>query len=489
MKLFKNIKYVALAAVMMFAAACGEDDILLTPTHSLVGSTAFTTAADIENGVVGVYSGMRATAYYARNYGVLPDMMTDNLAETVQSLANYRQEVDWLYQSNATQIANAWSRPYTVINRANLVLAAAQAIQDDIDEGVYNRLTGQLLALRALCHFDLMKYYAESYDRNSTARGIIVKTESNLDYPPRNTVAESWDQIFADLEAARTALSNVDNASFAVDLQGGRSANLMDVNAVNALLARAYLYTGQYAEAVTAANAVIDNAQGRTLDLADAADFEGYWATNIDDGGEIIFALAYNNGEGRVGGDLYFSPNNRSSFAPSQAMLALYDQANDVRYDSYITENFPGQNGNFTVTKYLGRNGATDGFVDFPVLRMGEVYLIRAEANFLNGNEGAALADLNALRAARINGFVNGTEAGNALRDAIAVERRRELFAEGHRWFDLRRTNQPIIRGADCQAPSTACLLPADSPKKIWPIPQGELDANANVEQNVGYGS
>jgi hypothetical protein len=128
--------------------------------------------------------------------------------------------------------------------------------------------------------------------------------------------------------------------------------------------------------------------------------------------------------------------------------------------------------------------GKPDGVVNFKAFRTGEMYLIRAEAYAKTGDEVDAVADLNTLRAARINGYVPVVLAGVALTDAIVQERRKELICEGHRFFDLKRTTR-VINRANC---SSFCTLgPADR-EWTWPIPQPEIDANANIlPQNPGY--
>ena len=86
------------------------------------------------------------------------------------------------------------------------------------------------------------------------------------------------------------------------------------------------------------------------------------------------------------------------------------------------------------------------------------------------------MTDLNALRAARILGYTTQTLSGSALLTAIAVERRKELFLEGHRWFDIRMSCQGITRGSDCKAPATNCSLAIGSFRFVWPIPQDEIN-------------
>ena len=93
-----------------------------------------------------------------------------------------------------------------------------------------------------------------------------------------------------------------------------------------------------------------------------------------------------------------------------------------------------------------------------------------------------ALNDLNALRSAR--GAAIGSESGTALLNAIQTERRKELFIEGHRFFDLKRTTRTVNRTQGC---SSYCSLAADNRAWALPIPQTEIIANPNMQQNPGY--
>jgi hypothetical protein len=98
------------------------------------------------------------------------------------------------------------------------------------------------------------------------------------------------------------------------------------------------------------------------------------------------------------------------------------------------------------------------------------------------------LNDLNTLRAARINNYVNEVLTGQALLDAIALERRRELVGEGHRWFDLKRTTRSLNR-TDVTLNSTVRTLAPTAREWVWPVPQTEIDANENIstQQSPNY--
>jgi starch-binding outer membrane protein, SusD/RagB family len=120
------------------------------------------------------------------------------------------------------------------------------------------------------------------------------------------------------------------------------------------------------------------------------------------------------------------------------------------------------------------------------VMRLAEVYLIRAEASLLlsEGNKGAALNDLNALRARAGLDDLPNTLSAAQVTDAIANERRFELFAEwGHRWLDLKRTGK---------AKAVLSQIPTKQPwagdyQLLYPIPATEIINNKNIIQNTGY--
>jgi hypothetical protein len=115
------------------------------------------------------------------------------------------------------------------------------------------------------------------------------------------------------------------------------------------------------------------------------------------------------------------------------------------------------------------------------------MYLIRAEARAETGDLTGAAADVNALRAARINNYTNASFAtkGDVI-DAVLSERFKELPYEGHRFFDAKRRNLPITRLA-VDAQGAALTLPSGNFRFILPIPNSEIQANPLIVQNPGY--
>jgi hypothetical protein len=436
---------------------------------------------DFEFALTGAYSAFQSTNYYGATDGAsnafvtLPDMLSDNLNETDESLGNERVFSRWAYAEDESQIENTWIAGYAIIAKANIVENNIDKFAAE-DQGAVNRIKAQALAIRALVHFDLLRYFADDYDRNSTSPGIPYITIFDYEQKPaRGSVKEDYDHIEQDLKNAATLMTNMDH-----DINDGDSRAYIDADAVNAMLARVYLYSNRLDDAIQYATLAID-----ARPLADISEFPDIWKDASNS--EVLWSCIFEAGQGSPGSNVYFpvapSPEGRSQYKPNPTLVSTYDPVNDVRYSSY----FKDISGRLVLSKYLAKSaqlGNPDGVVNFKAFRTGEMYLVRAEASARNGDEATALDDLNTLRAARINGYVPEVLSGAALTDAIAQERRKELICEGHRFFDLKRTTH-IVNRDDC---NSFCTLDLAAREWTWPIPQPEVDANPNIlPQNPGY--
>lgn len=448
------------------------------PQYQVDGNNSFKTIDDCDFALVGAYQLFHSTSYYASTdgasnaYALLPDILSDGLRETGESLGNERIFSRWEYAADETQIEGTWIAAYRIISQANQVLDHVDQFAS-AHQGAVNRIKGQALAIRALAHFDLLKYFVNDYARNSTAPGIPYI--NHFDYevkPARGTVKQTYDAIEADLLAARTLLQTPDHA---INGSTGNSRAYLDRFGIDAILARLYLYSGQYANAIQRANTLIT-----AFPLASPSEFYDIWTDASNK--EVIWSETFNSGEGGPGYAAYFPQPDASQYAPDPELVNLYD-AGDIRPDAY----FAVINGRLVFSKYLAKAAAQakpDGVVNFKVFRSAEMYLIRAEAYAKTSNDVAGSNDLNTLRSARIIGYTPVSLAGQALLDAIATERRKELVGEGHRFFDLKRTTRTVSR-ASC---TSFCTLAPSNRAWTWPIPQPEIDANpAILPQNAGY--
>ena len=487
---FKYIFFVCLTATLI--TGCSKEDVLeLTPEFQLDAINNPSTLQQVEQVLLGTYARFRAGDYYGSASGtgagwaLMPDVLSDNIWETQESLANSRAMADWIYDASTAQINNIYVAPTNVIASANIVLRDVDKFATATNQTTINRIKGQALAIRALAHFDLFRYFAVNYDRNSTtvlaipySKEFVVSTSFK---PARLNNKEFYDNLFADITEAISLLSNVDKPIN----PGGLTRPFIDLNGAYALQARAYLYAEQWSEAATAATNAINNRP-----LAGGNSFIGmYNQTNL---GEIIWNVQFESGQGGPTFIMFFPAQNRAYFRPAFEVVNQDNtgliKTDDVRYAAY----FEVVNGLLAITKYKGKGIVRDGNANFIVFRTGEMYLIRAEARARMGQDANALDDLNALRAARIQGYtpVSGLTNAQILQE-IADERRRELIGEGHRFFDLKRTTRTIVRGSTCGditlSPTGNCTLSSSAREWAFPIPEIRRNANENLTQNPGY--
>ena len=484
----KNIRIYMICLVLFAIQSC--DGILdVAPEFSKEGSQIFKSLEDYEYALTGAYALFRQVGYYGSGgqttstWGNLPDMMATDLVRTSEDLANWQTQVNWTYTANEDVIRVAWLAAYSVVAQANLTLRNIEQFSSTQQKAV-NRIKGQALAIRGLAHFDIFRFWAESYERNSTAFGIpYIESVDVTHKPSRLSVSASYDKMFTDLETAELLLTDIDRP-----VNGANTRAYLDLIGVRAILARLNLYAKDYEKAESYASSVIAE-----IGLANRATFPSIWndVTSL----EVIWSVAFNLGEGSPSSGLHLSSTNRNRFKPSSFLESTYDVNNDIRYTSYFATRVLGGTPRRIVSKFYGRDAtpptASNNIVNWKAIRTGEMFLIRAEARVNQpGKEDEALADLNTLRAARIENYEDENLTGQLLIDAIALERRKELLGEGHQWFDLKRTTKYISRPvADGHLVSTPLILSSDSREWTWPIPNAEVIANPNIinQQTSGY--
>lgn len=484
-----KIKHIILTMLVLTVYSC-DNKLDISPEFSLTSDNAFEVAEEYDQALIAAYATLNDAGYYGETYGELMELGADGGTETAESLRNEAEFTDWFFgpSDGSGNVAAGWNSPYLMIARANVVSDGIDDVPEE-NEGSRNRILGQALALRAMGHFDLLRLYGQSYERNSDALGVPVRITQSLEKPTRATVSETYDQIFADLDQAETLLAP---NGLDVNPNGdGSSRYRIDRLVVRAIRAKVNLYAGEYDDAIADATSVI---QDGAVSLANTGNYAPVWSAD-DQSTEVIWSIAVvDQAEARPTSETFFYVNNRLGWVPSEDVLNLYDQANDIRYSSFYSDNFniaavnggPSRIGTIVPIKFSGRNGAIDGVNDIKLFRMSEMYLIRAEAQYELNQTPLAMADLNTLRANRIAGYVDENLTGSALESAIRDERRKELWLEGHRWFDLRRWNLPIVRGADCGSPMESCNLSANNFRRVFPIPTQEVVVSG-IQQNDGY--
>ena len=452
-------------ALGLFTFSC-KQQLDLTPIDSIDATKAFRNLSDINLGLVGAYA-VLGTSHISNTTLVSDEAMLPSENGTGGGVATHR----WQYDGSSPSVTTAFAENYTAIDRLNRVLEAIDIVPSSAAEAsTKERYRGELLALRAYAHFELVRNFASKYEQG--ALGVPYMIVSERTSPSRLSFEATIAAIKADLVAAKPLIP----ATFT-------DKSRITAAAIPAMQARIALYEKNWAEAITYATETIN-----LLPLATKAQFPDIWKDKSD--AEVIWKLRKASAVDGLLGNIYFNTNNTVLYAPSFKLMNLFDKTNDVRFASYIridNTRGAGKTPNI-VNKYVGGT-TTVNLADAKMYRTAEMYLIRAEAFAETAKLPEAAADLNFLRLARITGYTAQAFPSKAqLVDAIYEERFKELAFEGHRFFDLRRRNANVVREpADAINALGAVLLTPAQAQYIFPLPNEELMANKNMLQNPLY--
>lgn len=450
-----HLKYIILS-IALLQCSCKKFLQIDPPINSLVQSTVFDNNDQATSAVAGIYVTMAASGYASGNstsVTCLAGLSSDELiGYHVTNIPFYQNQVT----PELASLQTLYSGPYQTIYSANAVLEGLSA-STKVTPAVKSQLQGEALFLRAFAYFYLVNLYGP------------VPLQLTTDYrstqsASRAPIAQIYHQIVTDLTTAENLLSD------AYPTSGKARPNK---SVVQALLARTYLYLGDWKNAEKYASLVIANSTYKLVDLNSvflANSQEAIWQlmptanSNTQDGALFILTTT----------PIYVSL--RADFAQNGF------ENNDKRKGAWV--------GNITVNgqtyffpyKYKVRSSTTVTEYSM-VFRLAEQYLIRAEANAqlnTSGNLSLAVADLNMIRTrAGLPNTSATTQA--AILTAIYHERQVELFAEwGHRWFDLKRTGNATIVLSLLKSQWQASDI-------LYPIPLNEITRNPNITQNAGY--
>lgn len=460
------------------------------PFDGLATSSAFVTAADFENGIRGVYLALTrvvrdditSTGYYGASDGgsllSAPDVMSDNVTMAFFGRTSKSTLHNWRSSGSQQNLGNLYRDAYALIYRANQVLFFAESFEGDNKTNI----VAEAKALRAMAHFDLVKTFGKIPTQSSDANGslgVAYVTEADPTIEPaRENVGAVYQNIITDLTDA------------VADINTANVPGRLNRDAVNLLLSRVYLYMGQWQSAIDAANAV-------SVQVAPRESVVGVWEDSNTEG--VVFYMPNEVGgiDRSIGVTWSQGPlMTNNTFLPEYAVsFEFFNKfvADDIRKEAYITFGTDSNSKDYNaIKKLLGKVGQTNGKVDYKIFRAAEAELNKAEAYFNIGNEGSARSALDAVRSKRYLTPPSG-ETGNALRDAIRLERRLEFAFEYQRFYDLKRWGLPVERtnaGDEADGsgiPSEELTLPAGSHKFQLPLDQGILDTNPNNVQNPGY--
>lgn len=486
-----KIKTFLLAAVLLLSA-CKDNFFETSPSGDLTGKEAYSSTKNIDALFNGTLRYLMESSTSQDNPGLSAITLTQEVmgedAIARDGVYGFRDSYPYRdpFDNTTRRALFFWSFQYKVIDNCNNILANVDAASGTDAERRY--LKGQALALRSFVYLNLVRQYQFTYAKDKNAKAVPIYTQPtnpSTTPQPRATVEQVYNQVIGDLTQAEQLLTGFVR----------KVKNRPDVNVVKGLLARAYLTQENWALAATKAKEAragynIMEASQYTQGFNDVSNVEWIWGhpqqADQNLGGASYFAyidVTPAAGYRSIMPDPYF----KQLFADGDVRKTLFETvtvASDpmyrwIKYKKFVDK--PDRSGHIVL------------------MRSSEMVLIEAESKArLNDLPGAATA-LNELRVKRnLPGIDPANYTQPQLIEEILTERRRELWGEGFRLYDLLRlqrapqrkestetvrigTADVLIKGHYVlKFPNGSALVP-NSPYYLFSIPINEINTNPNL--------
>lgn len=449
----KSIILFSTVATLLLGSCSKELDI--KPTQSISEDLVFTNDANIKAALNGAYDAVSNASLLGGDLQLYAELLASDGEIRWDGTYNQPGEVyDKKMLTNNSYITATWTRAYNAINICNNIITAIDIVNEDDRD----RVKGEALFLRGFMYFELVKLFSKPYSAGSpaTALGLQLITKPTIgnisqdNFVARKNLQETYDFIVKDLTDAKTLLpeENEDREAYANSF------------VASALLSRVYLQLADYPKARDEASRVIEESS-YSLTNTYAAAFN-----NTSNSPEDIFAMQVTAQDGSNDMFVFWSISDYGARDGDVDVLNkhinLYS-AGDARRALFYQDGSVYRSGKW---KFQYRN--------LPIIRLAEMYLTRAEANFRLGTAVGATpdSDINDVIRDRV-----GLGPVAITLDAIINERKLELAHEGQTIHDVKRLRKSVDG------------LPYNANQLVMPIPIREINAvGASIlQQNEGY--
>ncbi|RZK59465.1 MAG: RagB/SusD family nutrient uptake outer membrane protein [Pedobacter sp.] len=436
----KRNLYIHIALVFTLLSSLGcKKAINLEPENATYDQVFWVNGANVNKAVSGAYSLLRDALKADRSFFIFGDLAANNFSlgsdywNYTSIISNGKFNFNYVpYLEGSVQ---DWSRFYKVINQCHLIIDNVKNIPDAKFSGgkaEKDRLEGEARYIRAYTYFYIQRVWGD----------VILTTESfkdplNIPPLPRSEEAKTLAFCLTDLGKATSLLGYDEPKTHAS--KGG----------VLGLTANIHAWKHDYVKTQLYCDSIINS---NKYHLEDVADYNDIWAGNSQ---ESIFELnmLYNAISKNESSDGFFNVFLAAPFVKDREVKSTWfggDTFDDIFYDSEDRMDKviqPASDGSLLLTKYLNVNyydpNDKTAYVvsnNLVLERLADIYLLRAEARFKNGNEPGCLTDLNFIR--QRAGLIAYAGSGTDLFNELVDERRRELIGEGYNAFDLIRMGQ-----------------------------------------------
>lgn len=468
-----------LSTLSILNTSCKKFVQVPTPITSLNSANVYKSDATASAVLTGIYTKISSTGVSS---GLSSTSVYCGLSADEFTLYNPASEPGYVpfYQNSLTNANLAGGDFWVLYQTLYIANSAVEGLTNNnsLTPAVDQQLHGEAKFIRAFCYFYLVNLYGDV----PLITGTDYKSNELMSRTPKALV---YQQIITDLKEAQSLLSDqyLDGTLLNPTSERVRPTKW----AATALLARTYLYTGDWADAVTEANLVIGNSNTYSLSALNSV--------YLKNSSEAIWEL---------------QPVNSRQNTPDGLFFILPVSGPNLNKPIYLNSDLINsfESGDQRLTNWVGKVTATSGGVStnyyYPykykvnvpgapvteyeiVLRLAEQFLIRAEAEAQGTGTGTsgAVNDLNVVRnRAGLPNYAGPLDKASLL-TAILHERQIELFSEwGHRWLDLKRTGN-VDAVMSIATPKKGGSWQTN--KQLYPLPQADLQNDHNLTQNMGY--
>lgn len=450
----KFLKQIILATGIVSATVSCSSDFVETEFEQSVVAGPLTTSNEVESFVRGMYTSMRSSTYYGRDFLVFAEvrsdeMFTNGYAGYFNSVANYTMT------SADAYARDTYSQIYTAVAKANIIINTdingITGTETDKKKVLFAQ--GQAHALRALFYFDLMRLYGQKY----TGGDLGIVTPSEFDPKgsiARGTILENEAQIEADFSKGLALMTANSISTSKIELS---------INAVKSLMSRYFLYKGDYAKV----RELVAEIAKEGYSVVNADSYVNSWKFPQQNNSifELAVGVSGSNGTSSVGyiyngdgyGNTVINPDFVAAYADNDVRKDIIDYI--AAYDEYYVS---------------GKYPDLEGTDNIKIVRFEEVLLNGVEAELNGGSVAKATEYYNQIITNR-----GLTAVDTVTLEMLKAERSKELLGEGFRMWDMLRWGMTIERPDGAKS---------DKNLIAFPIPRSETDiANTKVVSNPGY--
>lgn len=478
----KKLQYILIAAFAISFSSCSEDYLEERPGTGIEvppGANPIKDEATMKNLLIGMYNQFAHTDAFGSTILNVNNIISDDVFVSVTNSGYFRTTNLMTWTPSGSDFTQ-YNKLYDAIGLSNFVLNAK--ITESANVKNYQ---AQAYTARALALFYLVNYYSANPTsglNQNLGIPVYIGEYDQFGIYPRKTVAEVYDQIIADL-----------NAATASTFTGGNKGYFSTTSA-ELILSKVYLTRGQagdYDKAIEHADKAL--AAGGAASLLKKDKLVNYFypaaKTDNDNQAETVWELNMseksNIGVNYSMGVLYDPASSRRS---QYVRASLYDQydATDVRKSLFTKSTVAADSPvGYAIKKYkwtvTDQGSAKPNIANIKIFRLTDALFVKWEAMAKSGKGAAALTEVNAFAVER---GATTAYTGDPL-TAVLKEKRKEFVGEGQRFFDLKRNNLDLVKGTNCTGAN--CTVTATNKLFVLPVPTSSTNINTLMVQYPGW--